>query len=84
MKNIENYVPMKIFVSKALSASTARVLGNGIEQDHRFIKKKCKPMLGLFSFKSARATLAGIELHHMLRTGQYKFKSHLPIWEQLE
>ena len=46
------------------------------------LKKKVKPMLGFFSLKSARATLAGIELHHMLRKRQFKFKSHLPIWEQ--
>ena len=59
-----------------------KYLNNMIEQDHRFIKKKVKPMLGFFSLKSARAILAGIELHHMLRKGQCKFKSHLPIWEQ--
>ena len=59
-----------------------KYLNNLVEQDHRFIKKKVKPMLGFFSLKSARATLAGIELHHMLRKGQFKFKSHLPIWEQ--
>lgn len=59
-----------------------KYLNKMIEQDHRFIKKKCKPMLGFFSFKSARATLAGIELHYMLRKGQYKFKSHSPVWEQ--
>lgn len=59
-----------------------KYLNNLVEQDHRFIKKKVKPMLGFFSLKSARATLAGIELHHMLRKRQFKFKSHLPIWEQ--
>jgi putative transposase len=59
-----------------------KYLNNLVEQDHRFIKKKVKPMLGFFSLKSARATLAGIELHHMLRKGQFKFKSHLPIWDQ--
>jgi putative transposase len=59
-----------------------KYLNNLVEQDHRFIKKKVKPMLGFFSLKSARATLAGIELHHMLRKGQFKFKNHLPIWER--
>ncbi len=58
-----------------------KYLKNRIEQDHRFIKKKCKPLLGFFSFKFARATLAGIELHNMLRKGQYKFKSHLLLWK---
>ena len=59
-----------------------KYLNNLVEQDHRFIKKIVKPMLGFYSLKSARATLCGIEVHHMLRIGQYKFKSHLPIWEQ--
>lgn len=59
-----------------------KYLNNFVEQDHRFIKKIVKPMLGFYSLKSARATLCGIEVHHMLRKGQYKFKSHLPIWEQ--
>lgn len=59
-----------------------KYLNNLVEQDHRFIKKKVKPMLGFYSLKSARATICGIELHHMLRKGQFKFKSHLPIWEQ--
>lgn len=59
-----------------------KYLNNMVEQDHRFIKKICKPMLGFFSLVSARATLCGIELHHMLRKGQHRFKKHLPIWEQ--
>ena len=59
-----------------------KYLNNLVEQDHRFIKKKVKTMLGFYSLKSARATIARIELHHMLKKGQYKFKSHLSIWEQ--
>ncbi|KAB8039439.1 IS6 family transposase [Silvanigrella paludirubra] len=41
-------------------------LNNMKEQDHRFIKKMCKAMLWFYSLKSTRATLCGIELHHML------------------
>lgn len=37
-----------------------KYINNMIEQDHRFIKRKCKPMMGFFSFKSARATLCEI------------------------
>jgi len=37
-------------------------------------------MLGFKSFRSARATLAGIELWHMLKKGQNK--SSLPAWAQ--
>ena len=59
-----------------------KYLNNMVEQDHRFIKKMCKPMLGFRSIKSARATLSGIELHHMLRKGQHKTLHQSPIWEQ--
>ena len=59
-----------------------KYLNNLVEQDHRFIKKITKPMLGFYSLKSARATLSGIELHHMLKKGQHKTLNQLPIWEQ--
>ena len=32
-----------------------------IEQDHRPIKKRTKPMLGFKNFQSAKITIAGIE-----------------------
>ena len=37
-------------------------LNNIVEQDHRFIKKIVKPMVGFHSFKSACANLSGIEV----------------------
>jgi hypothetical protein len=40
------------------------------EQDHRFIKKITKPMMGFKAFHSAQATIAGIETAHMIRKGQ--------------
>ena len=43
-----------------------KYLNNIVEQDHRFIKRITKPRMGFKSFVSASATLAGIELHHML------------------
>lgn len=39
-----------------------KYLNNVVEQDHRFIKRITKPMMGFKSLRSARATLAGIEL----------------------
>ena len=44
--------------------------GSLVEQDHRFIKKITRPMLGFKAFYSAAATLAGIETAHMIRKGQ--------------
>jgi putative transposase len=46
-----------------------KYLNNVIEQDHRFIKKLTRPMLGFKSFASAQATIAGIETAHMIRQG---------------
>jgi putative transposase len=59
-----------------------KYLNNIVEQDHRFIKKITKPMKGFKAFHSAQATLAGIELHHMLRKGQHVLSSNQTIFEQ--
>lgn len=48
-----------------------KYLNNMIEQDHRFIKKLTRPMKGFKSFRSASATLAGIEVTHMIRKLQF-------------
>ena len=45
-------------------------LNNIVEQDHRFIKKNTRPTLGFKAFHSAAATLAGIEVAHMIRKKQ--------------
>ena len=43
---------------------------NIIEQEHRFIKKKTKPMLGFKNLISAENTLAGMECIRMIQKGQ--------------
>ena len=48
-----------------------KYLNNLIEQDHRFIKRRVKPMLGIKSFASATSTIAGIEFVNMIRKGQF-------------
>jgi putative transposase len=40
-----------------------KYLNNIIEQDHRAVKRVTRPMLGFKSFRSAAATLAGVETH---------------------
>jgi transposase-like protein len=47
-----------------------KYLNNIVEQDHRFIKRICKPMLGFKSYPSACRTIAGIEAMHMIRKRQ--------------
>jgi len=47
-----------------------KYLNNIIEQDHRFIKKRTKPMLGFKSFRSAKITINGIENIRIIQKGQ--------------
>jgi len=48
----------------------SKYLNNLVEQDHRFIKKITRPMMGFKAFHSAQSTLAGIEVAHMIRKSQ--------------
>jgi len=47
-----------------------KYLNNIVEQDHRFIKKRTKPMLGFKSFDSAHKTISGIENIRIIQKGQ--------------
>ncbi|MCX2829197.1 IS6 family transposase [Bacillus pseudomycoides] len=47
-----------------------KYLNNIVEQDHRFIKRRVRSMLGLKSFKTAISILSGIEAMHMMKKGQ--------------
>jgi putative transposase len=58
-----------------------KYLNNLIEQDHRFIKKITKPMLGFKAFHSAKATIDGIEIAHMIRKGQLS-DENIPAYKQ--
>ena len=49
-----------------------RWLNNFVEQDHRRIKRRTRPMLGFESFRTARRTLAGVEAMAMLSKGQVR------------
>ncbi len=49
----------------------SKYLNNLIEQDHRFIKRRVRHMCGFKSFKSASATLDGIEVANMIRKQQF-------------
>ncbi len=49
-----------------------RWLNNLVEQDHRRIKRRTRPMLGFQSFRTARRTLAGVEALAMLAKGQVR------------
>ncbi|MDE9590328.1 DDE-type integrase/transposase/recombinase, partial [Xenorhabdus bovienii] len=49
-----------------------KYLNNLVEQDHRNIKRRIRQMLGFKSFRRAQMLLAGIELIHIIRKGQYQ------------
>jgi hypothetical protein len=60
----ERETPIKIRQTKYLN--------NIIEQDHRAIKRRTRPMLGFKNFRCARILLGGIEVAHMIAKGQMK------------
>lgn len=47
-----------------------KYLNNIVEQDHRFIKKRVRSMLGLKSFSTATSVIYGIEAMHMIKKWQ--------------
>jgi putative transposase len=57
-------------VGRIINTVQSKYINNIIEQDHRFIKRITRSMLGFKAFHSAAATLAGIETAHMIRKGQ--------------
>ena len=50
---------------------SSKYLNNLIEQDHRSIKQRVAVMLGFKQFRNAVITIAGIELMHRIRKGQF-------------
>ena len=55
------------------SLRQCKYLNNVIEQDHRFIKRRTRPMLGFKQFTTAWRTVRGIEMMHALRKGQARW-----------
>jgi len=50
---------------------SSKYLNNMVEQDHRGVKSRIKPMLGFKFFDRAAVTITGIELLHRIRKGQF-------------
>ncbi|PVE22795.1 IS6 family transposase [Microvirga sp. KLBC 81] len=71
---------------KPIRIRQSAYLNNRIEQDHRAIKRRVRPMLGFKSLATARVIVGGIEMVHMMRKGQAKYarNSKLSIAEQFE
>jgi transposase-like protein len=58
---------------KPIRIRQSRYLNNRIEQDHRAIKRRVRPMLGFKSVSTAHVILGGIEMVHMMRKQQAKY-----------
>jgi transposase-like protein len=43
-----------------------------MEQDHRRVKQRLGPMLGLKSFRTAAVVISGIKLAEKIKKGQFK------------
>ena len=56
-----------------------KYLNNIVEQDHRAVNRKTRPMLGFKSFNAAASVLAGIELVHMIHKGPLA----MPVCERM-
>ena len=54
----------------AIELRQSKYLNNLVEQDHRAVKRRTRPMLGFKEFRSAAKIIAGIETMHMIRKGQ--------------
>ena len=56
----------------AITVRQQKYLNNLVEQDHRNIKRRIRPMMGFKSFRRAQGILAGIEVVAMIGKGQYQ------------
>ena len=71
---------------KPIRVRQSQYLNNGIEQDHRRIKRRIRSMLGFKSITCAATILCGIEMLHMMRKRQARY-AHNPapsLVEQFE
>lgn len=68
-----NTVKEEGLVPKRSRPRQCRYLNNVVEQDHHFIKRRTRPMLGFKRFRSAWRTLRGIEIMSALRKDQARW-----------
>jgi transposase-like protein len=57
---------------KRVPVRTSKYLNNLIEQDHRRVKQRLHPMLGLKSFRTAVVVISGIELAEKIKKEQFQ------------
>ena len=71
---------------KSIRIRQSRYLNNCIEQDHRAIKRRMRPMFGFQTGGSGRVILGGTEIIHMMRKQQAKYacNQQLSLADQFE
>ena len=72
-KSGSNTAAIKVYnerFSSNIKIRQCKYLNNIVEQDHRFIKWRIQNGLGFKNFESAKRTLSGIEIVHMIRKNQ--------------
>jgi len=57
---------------RRVQVRSSQYLNNLIEQDHRRVKQRIRPMLGFKRFDNAVVTIGGIELAEKIKKGQFK------------
>src|SRR6266850_1788976 len=60
--------------SRRVQVRSCKYLNNVIEQDHRRIKQRIRPMLGFKRFETAAVTIQGIELAEKIKKQQFNLK----------
>ena len=80
---LDGYAASHRAVAKLKEASTlpgrvqvrsCKYLNNLVEQDHRRIKQRVRPMLGFQRFETAAVTIRGIELAEKIKKQQFNLK----------
>ena len=59
-------------LSKRVRVRSSQYLNNLVEQDHRRVKQRIRPMLGFKRFDNAAVTISGVELTEKIKKGQFK------------
>ena len=59
---------------RRVQVRSCKYLNNVIEQDHRRIKQRIRPMLGFKQFETAAVTIRGIELAEKIKKQQFNLK----------
>jgi transposase-like protein len=62
-------------IAHSVGTRSSKYLNNIVEQDHRRIKQRIRPMLGFKRFETATITISGIELAEKIRKQQFNIEN---------